>query len=77
MPSFDSGAAKPAAPVAPAPPVASLEAVVVDPTQPKTMIKIRLHTGQQIVAHFNHTHTVLDIRRHIEMYDGLLFLQCR
>ncbi|GAA5998863.1 protein phosphatase regulator SHP1 [Rhodotorula paludigena] len=37
----------------------------VDKSQPTTQIQIRLRTGDRMVATFNHTHTVGDIRRYI------------
>eukprot|EP01125_Pyxidicula_operculata_P013206 TRINITY_DN4367_c0_g3_i1.p1 TRINITY_DN4367_c0_g3~~TRINITY_DN4367_c0_g3_i1.p1 ORF type:complete len:348 (+),score=121.32 TRINITY_DN4367_c0_g3_i1:534-1577(+) len=40
--------------------------VVVDSSQPVTTIQIRLHDGSKLVAKFNLTHTVGDIRSHIE-----------
>ncbi|CAO3608512.1 unnamed protein product [Cunninghamella blakesleeana] len=38
----------------------------VDPNQPTTSLQIRLGDGSRLVAKFNHTHTVGDIRRYIE-----------
>jgi UBX domain-containing protein 1 len=37
----------------------------VDSSQPTTQIQIRLSDGQRMVAKFNHTHTVADIRQYI------------
>ncbi|KAI8054996.1 hypothetical protein BDF22DRAFT_674766 [Syncephalis plumigaleata] len=37
----------------------------VDPEQPMTTLQIRLADGTRLVAKFNHTHTVGDIRRYI------------
>ncbi len=51
------------APVARAP-----TGVVIDETQQKTQIQIRLGDGSRVVATFNHTHTVAHIRQHIEAY---------
>ncbi|POY75431.1 hypothetical protein BMF94_1501 [Rhodotorula taiwanensis] len=38
----------------------------VDRNEPTTQVQIRLRTGDRMVATFNHTHTVGDIRRYIE-----------
>jgi UBX domain-containing protein 1 len=37
----------------------------VDSAQPTTRLQIRLRDGEKVVATFNHTHTVGDIRRYI------------
>ncbi|SCZ89856.1 BZ3500_MvSof-1268-A1-R1_Chr1-3g01620 [Microbotryum saponariae] len=37
----------------------------VDPSQPTTTLQIRLRSGERMVARFNHTHTVGDIRAYI------------
>ena len=42
--------------------------VVVDSTQPVTSIQIRLADGTRMVAKFNHSHTVGDIRAYIQAY---------
>ncbi|KAI9258162.1 hypothetical protein BDA99DRAFT_515406 [Phascolomyces articulosus] len=42
------------------------EPVTVDASQPTTSIQIRLGDGSRLVAKFNHTHTVGDIRRYID-----------
>jgi UBX domain-containing protein 1 len=57
--------AVPAAPAVP-PQSTSFE---VDASQPTTQIQIRLGNGQRMVAKFNHTHTVADIRRYINASD--------
>ncbi len=54
--------------LAPAAPVARAPGVVIDETQQKTQIQIRLGDGSRVVATFNHTHTVAHIRQHIEAY---------
>ncbi|CAO3616088.1 unnamed protein product [Cunninghamella echinulata] len=43
----------------------SLSPPDVDPNQPTTSLQIRLVDGSRLVAKFNHTHTVGDIRRYI------------
>eukprot|EP01123_Difflugia_compressa_P013746 TRINITY_DN6563_c0_g1_i1.p1 TRINITY_DN6563_c0_g1~~TRINITY_DN6563_c0_g1_i1.p1 ORF type:complete len:372 (-),score=98.65 TRINITY_DN6563_c0_g1_i1:149-1264(-) len=40
--------------------------ISVDDSQPTTTIQIRLHDGGRLVIKCNHTHTVGDIRNHIE-----------
>ncbi|KAI8140441.1 hypothetical protein BJV82DRAFT_622568 [Fennellomyces sp. T-0311] len=40
--------------------------VIVDDSQPTTSLQIRLGDGSRLVAKFNHTHTVGDIRRYID-----------
>lgn len=42
--------------------------VPLDPDQPTTSIQIRLADGTRLVAKFNHSHTVNDIRQYINMY---------
>lgn len=37
--------------------------IVVDDSKPKTQIQIRLGDGSRLVATFNHTHTIADIRQ--------------
>jgi len=39
--------------------------VVVDPDQPKTQIQFRLPDGSRFIAQFNTTHTINDIRNHL------------
>jgi UBX domain-containing protein 1 len=39
----------------------------VDESQPITTLQIRLHDGTRMVAKFNQTHTVADVRRFVEM----------
>jgi len=46
-----------------------------DSTQPVTSIQIRLHNGEKLVAQFNHTHTVMDIRMYIESQSKMFGLQ--
>ncbi|KAI9488832.1 hypothetical protein BDB00DRAFT_771801 [Zychaea mexicana] len=46
---------------------ASSEApVTVDESQPTTSLQIRLGDGSRLIAKFNHTHTVGDVRRYID-----------
>jgi UBX domain-containing protein 1 len=40
--------------------------LVVDETQPTTSVQIRLHDGTRLVAKFNHTHTVGDLRGFVD-----------
>lgn len=40
--------------------------VEVDASQPVTQLQIRLSDGQRLVAKFNHSHTVGDVRRYID-----------
>lgn len=40
--------------------------LVVDDTQPTTSVQIRLHDGTRLVAKFNHTHTVGDLRGFVD-----------
>ncbi|KAI7853042.1 ubiquitin-related domain-containing protein [Circinella umbellata] len=40
--------------------------VTLDESQPTTSVQIRLGDGSRLVAKFNHTHTVNDIRRYID-----------
>jgi hypothetical protein len=40
----------------------------VDESQPTTSIQLRLGDGTRLVAKFNHTHTVGDIRRFVDAY---------
>jgi UBX domain-containing protein 1 len=56
-----SAAAAPPAPAA-APPG---EWEGVDESQPATSLQLRLHDGERMVARFNHTHTIADVRRFI------------
>lgn len=60
----------------PAPPAATpvsrefsnqiLQGLVVDDTKPATSIQLRLQDGTRLVARFNHSHTVADIRGFID-----------
>jgi UBX domain-containing protein 1 len=52
-------------PTASTPGGSSSSAVQVDASQPVTQIQIRLGDGQRVVAKFNQTHTVADIRQYI------------
>ncbi|KAF5474867.1 hypothetical protein F2P56_006723 [Juglans regia] len=63
------------APVAPEPTVASIPfnsaptpsmGLVVDETLPSTAIQLRLADGTRMIAHFNHHHTINDIRSFID-----------
>ncbi|KAK3280072.1 Plant UBX domain-containing protein 4 [Cymbomonas tetramitiformis] len=40
-------------------------ALIIDDSQPVTSLQLRLHDGTRMVARFNHTHTVQDIRNFI------------
>ncbi|CAO3703755.1 unnamed protein product [Rhizopus stolonifer] len=40
--------------------------ITVDETQPVTSIQIRLGDGSRLIAKLNHTHTIGDIRQHID-----------
>ncbi|KAL6045452.1 NSFL1 cofactor p47, variant 2 [Balamuthia mandrillaris] len=40
--------------------------IVVDESQPQTSVMVRLHTGARLVIKCNHSHTVADLRSHIE-----------
>ncbi|KAI9610838.1 hypothetical protein H4Q26_008680 [Puccinia striiformis f. sp. tritici PST-130] len=44
----------------------------VDNTLPTTGVQIRLSDGSRVVTRFNHTHTIGDIRRHIEFSNPAL-----
>ncbi|ORY88474.1 hypothetical protein BCR35DRAFT_301621 [Leucosporidium creatinivorum] len=46
-------------------PISTNVAFEVDPNLPTTSLQIRLRDGERMVARFNHTHTVGDIRRYI------------
>jgi len=46
--------------------IATAKLVEVDESQPTTTIQIRLHDGGRLVIKCNHSHTVGDIRSHIE-----------
>jgi UBX domain-containing protein 1 len=48
------------------PPNLPFEGLVVDDTKPATSIQLRLSDGTRMVARFNHTHTVADIRGFID-----------
>ncbi|KAJ3057092.1 hypothetical protein HK097_000556 [Rhizophlyctis rosea] len=61
----DSAPASQAPATAPAPTNAPTGAFSVDESQPTTSIQIRLADGTRLVAKFNHTHTVADLRRFI------------
>lgn len=43
-----------------------LQGLVVDDTKPTTSIQLRLQDGTRLVARFNHSHTVADIRGFID-----------
>lgn len=45
---------------------AAAKKIVVDESQPVTTLQIRLHDGQRLTLKVNQTHTVGDIRSHIE-----------
>jgi len=45
---------------------AAAKLVIVDESQPTTTLQIRLHDGGRLVIKCNHSHTVGDIRAHIE-----------
>ncbi len=40
--------------------------ITVDPSQPQTTIQVRLGNGQKLSIQANHTHTVQQIRDHID-----------
>ena len=69
-----SAPAKPAAVAKPAAATQSASAsklpgsLQVDESQPTTSIQLRLGDGTRLVAKFNHTHTVGDIRRFVDAY---------
>ena len=42
--------------------------VAVDDSQPVTKLQIKLADGTRMVARFNHTHTIADVRRFINAY---------
>lgn len=44
------------------------ESVSVQQGAPTTSVQIRLADGSRLVATFNHTHTVGDIRRYVTLY---------
>ncbi|BGP11426.1 protein phosphatase regulator [Rhodotorula toruloides] len=52
-------------PKAPDAPVSGEVQFEVDRNEPTTQVQIRLRSGERMVATFNHTHTVGDIRRYI------------
>jgi len=41
--------------------------IVVDESAPTTTVQVRTHNGQRLLIKANHTHTVGDLRSHIEM----------
>jgi len=45
---------------------AEAKLIVVDESQPTTTLQIRLHDGSRLVIKCNHTHTVGNVRSHIE-----------
>ncbi|XP_064398183.1 NSFL1 cofactor p47-like isoform X2 [Halichondria panicea] len=55
--------ASPSSSATPTPP----PSVPIDPDQPTTNVQIRLADGSRVVAKFNHTHTVNDIRQYINL----------
>lgn len=61
-PASPSLAPEPSAAPAPAPPAG----FAVDDSQPFTSVQIKLADGTRMVARFNHTHTIADVRRFIE-----------
>lgn len=66
VPAGDEGASTSGAAAAPPPSTASPGSVVwegADESQPTTSIQLRLADGSRMVAKFNLTHTVADIRR--------------
>ena len=44
------------------------EAIPVQSSEPVTTIQIRLADGSRLVATFNHTHTIGDLRKYITTY---------
>jgi UBX domain-containing protein 1 len=51
---------------APPPPVAGARQLTVDETQPVTSLRVRLLDGRQIVVKCNQTHTIADVRAHVD-----------
>ncbi|GLC43269.1 hypothetical protein PLESTB_001492100 [Pleodorina starrii] len=60
-----SGASTSAAPPMPAESIAAGEWKGVDESKPTTSLQLRMPDGSRMVARFNHTHTVRDIRRFV------------
>ena len=58
QPSQSSSQAKPV-------PISTNVEFEVDRNEPTTQLQIRLRDGEKLLATFNHTHTVGDIRRYI------------
>lgn len=54
-----------AAPLTPSPASATADMPHVDESLPQTQIQVRLRDGQHLVVKLNHSHTVADLRRHI------------
>jgi UBX domain-containing protein 1 len=50
----------------PPPPVAGARQLTVDETQPVTSLRVRLLDGRQIVVKCNQTHTIADVRAHVD-----------
>jgi UBX domain-containing protein 1 len=46
----------------------------VDTTQPVTSLQIRMADGTKLVAKFNHTHTIADVRNFINAYVSTSFI---
>lgn len=55
------------------PPVGTPKMVVVSESCPKTRIRIRLSTGKTEQCVFNTTHTIRDVRQHIEWFGKIFF----
>lgn len=47
---------------------AAKKEIPVDSAQPNTTIQVRLSDGSTLVARLNHSHTIGDLRRYINMY---------
>ncbi|KIZ03042.1 NSFL1 cofactor [Monoraphidium neglectum] len=58
-------AAGPSTSAAPAPAAPAGEWEGVDESKPTTSLQLRLYDGERMVARFNHTHTLADVRRFI------------
>lgn len=58
------------APAAPAAPAAAPSEFSVDDSKPTTRVQIRLADGQRVVARFNETHTIADVRNFIRIQQG-------
>jgi len=64
--SASSSASAPPPSAAPLAPSGKKSGLTVDPNQPTTSLQLRLHDGTRLVAKFNHTHTVQDIRNFVD-----------